>query len=149
MTTDQPGPDAREQAIEQAAKILRDAGNGYDLSVPCSLNDARALADAGLLRTQASPVNDEVADMEDYLARLAGGILARARRAEAERDQLRRRVQAVRALHPEHEHTGFPACAMLHGGGCAYDTTCSSCHQPYPCPTIRALDGAEGGADRG
>lgn len=55
-------------------------------------------------------------------------------------------VEAVRALHSEHGHTGFPACAMIHGGGCAYDATCSTCHQPWPCPTIRALDGGGSGA---
>lgn len=51
--------------------------------------------------------------------------------AEAERDALARRIEAVRAL-----HESYP-CGPDAGLEC-------TCDEPYPCATIRALDGEDG-----
>lgn len=56
-----------------------------------------------------------------------------------ERDQLRRQVQAVRAQHVER-----PSSVSA-----LYPKPLCSCGEDFPCATLRALDGAEGGADRG
>lgn len=47
-----------------------------------------------------------------------------------ERDRLAEQVKRVRGLHREHVHSG----------------TCKFCWLAWPCPTIRALDGAEAGS---
>lgn len=98
-------------------------------------------------------LRDEVARLKAYLAgaetqrdinRESYDVLRENARAwalvnetRAERDQLRRQVQAVRALH-------FTVEEIFLGDPIKY---CDACpEEDFPCPTIRALDGAEGGA---
>ena len=87
--------------------------------------------------------------------------------AAAERDALAAKVERVRALHrPARNDTArSPICpdcdgkAGVHPCGCWADTdyepVCAVCNEghkgmsvPWPCPTIRALGGAEAGGAR-
>jgi len=166
--------DAREQAIERAVKVIHAQNIGPTRTGLYVI--ARALADAGLLRTEAAPVDDELptakqwalaaidkmrADLDKWaedrervskatqatvdatsamhaqVVKLRAEVkrakelrdlwAKKAHETESERDELRRQVEAVRR-----RHRG--------------PTWCSDCGHKFPCPTIRALDGAEGGA---
>ena len=59
--------------------------------------------------------------------------------AEAEVEALRAQVKAVRELHVAHDD-----CPESMRGECAGYGSCRGCGQrPYPCATIRALDGGD------
>lgn len=60
------------------------------------------------------------------------GEETRGQHAELERLQ-HHVINGIRAIHQ-----------IAYGEGCEYDT-CTACDQPYPCPTLRLLDGADTG----
>lgn len=172
--------DAREEAIEQACIVMHDAyeaaavREGWETrhasrkpwaDVP-GANKAtmraavRALADAGLLRTEAAPVDDETARLHAYIEDQHERLRRCAEQmedAEAERDELRRQVEAVaslariqaiscRAQHrADHERNWLDVLAILDG---VLDGSQSSHRRGFGTVSdLRAaLDGAEGGA---
>lgn len=67
--------------------------------------------------------------MRDALALHSKALVAN-EALRAERDALAARVDAAKALHNER--------------GAKFGTMCSECEAPFPCPTLRALEGSEG-----
>ena len=120
---------------------------------------------APLTRREARGLLDDIDRLtaeRDEARLLMGDWAARAGVAEAERDDLTAAIERVRALHyaadNDVEHT--PVCETCHGKagahecGCWADEdrvpVCGHCREGHkfvavvwPCPTIRALDGAD------
>ena len=79
----------------------------------------QAEAERDYRRRENAELRDELVATQEYGAKLAHG-----------KDEAEERIEAVQALH---SGTRWP--------GVTDKPICDACDQPWPCPTIRALDG--------
>ena len=79
----------------------------------------KAEAERDYRRRENAELRDELVATQEYGAKLAHG-----------KDEAEERIEAVQALHTG---TRWP--------GVTDKPICDACDQPWPCPTIRALDG--------
>lgn len=90
--------------------------------------------------SQAGNITErEIAIIEDHRERW----MARAFRAETERDAARAALERVRAIHVESDwKCGNPRHTNPKVGCPECYTECETCDRTYPCATVAALDGA-------
>lgn len=124
----------------------------------------RVMPEGHLGETVATTEDVQASENAEYIAAVSPdvvlGILDALNAAEAERDRLAAAVERVRALHyaADNDASHTPVCETCHGKagvhecGCWADEdrvpVCGHCREghkfvavPWPCPTIRALDG--------
>jgi len=132
-------------------KALRDAadaakGNGYVTLLPGILVrlldalDAETARADRMERTHARDVHAYMVEKAraDAAERTVDGLRSELAIQDvtlavviAEKDEARAALDRVRALHVKREY------------GHAEQTVCDRCDEPYPCATVRALDGSE------
>jgi hypothetical protein len=122
--------DATERPAEATAQGEAHGGAEGRASVCPKCGTASCLDDASL-DFDWNVVTDDPAPVVRTLNTIDPNELARLRKAEAERDGLRGKVEAVRALHRPREYGGRPS------------EFCNHDDEVLPCPTLLALDGGD------
>ena len=101
-----------------------------------------AKADGAFQGSHRAGYGDRLARVEEWLRRHPSATLACGEGAVllAEIDRLRAAIERVRALHAPQEYTIWSGARLQR---CTHSRDETGYCLPYPCPTLRALDGED------